>query len=307
MNDGGHLVISPHNSDIVFYVGNVYDAAYYLSVSHTSDGGLNWGHDTLGLMGSNAWAVAFDPVDPNRVYVGGDSSYSYATLLITTDLGLTWTSSHSGLVGKVYTLLTDPYDGQLVYAGSNNGVFKSTNAGQTWSATGLTVQTRTLALDPEHTECLYAGTYGSGVYLSSDYGANWVAMNTGLTNNKILSLDLRSGSEVTLFAGTEGGSVFRTTLGSGIFEGRKPQATSRKLALSVSPNPCHAATTIRFASSLSARATVTLYDASGRFVNSWMPNSSSFTVSTAQLTPGAYFVRLTDGTQTRTARLTVLE
>jgi hypothetical protein len=153
---------------------------------------------------------------------------------------------------------------------------------------------------------IYAGTYSYGVYMSNDYGANWVAMNTGLTNTKILSLDLRSGSEVTLFAGTEGGSVFRTTLASGIASPGTP-ARGSQFAFSVSPNPCHAATTVRFSSSLTARATVALYDASGRIVNSWMPTTSSFTMNTEHLTPGAYFVRLADGARTRTARLTVLE
>ena len=91
-------------------------------------------------------------------------------------------------------------------------------------------------VDPENTDNIYAGTYGYGVYSSTDAGATWSTMNAGLTCSNVLSLDLRSGSEVTLFAGTEGGSVFRTTLASGIASPgsgvRSPQ-----FALSVSPNP----------------------------------------------------------------------
>jgi hypothetical protein len=76
MNDGGFMAISPLNPDIVFYTGNVYNSAYFVGVSHSSDGGETWEHDTIGL-GTRGWAVAFDGTDTNRVYVGGDSAYSY--------------------------------------------------------------------------------------------------------------------------------------------------------------------------------------------------------------------------------------
>jgi len=305
MNDGGYMAVSPLNSDIVFCVGNVYNSGYFLAVSHTSDGGTTWEHDTLSQLGSRAWAVAFDPVDPNRVYVGGDSAYSYAALIISTDCGVTWTPSHTGLVGAVNALVTDPSDAQLLYAGTYNGVFKSTNAGATWSATSLTQQTRTLVLDPEHTECLYAGTYGSGAYASTDYGATWTAINTGLTCNKILSLALRSGSEVTLYAGTEGGSVFRSSEATGIWAGPSPLAP--RPSLDIFPNPCHATTAISFCAPLNTATSLTIYDASGRVVKSCNLRSSPFVLQTSQLTPGAYFVRLSTGSETRAARLTVLK
>ncbi|MBK6760512.1 MAG: hypothetical protein IPG73_07375 [Ignavibacteria bacterium] len=56
---------------------------------------------------------------------------------------------------------------------------------------------------------LFAGTYGSaGVFLSTNNGASWTAVNTGLTNNIVLSLAV---SGTNLFAGTEGSGVFRST------------------------------------------------------------------------------------------------
>ena len=71
MNDGGFMAISPLNPEIIVYTGNVYNAAYFVGVSHSSDGGAYWEHDTIGL-GTRGWAVAFDGVDENRIYVGGD-------------------------------------------------------------------------------------------------------------------------------------------------------------------------------------------------------------------------------------------
>jgi len=54
---------------------------------------------------------------------------------------------------------------------------------------------------------LFAGTFGDGVFLSTNNGTSWTAVNTGLTDTLVLSLAV-SGSN--LFAGT-GGGVFLST------------------------------------------------------------------------------------------------
>lgn len=61
---------------------------------------------------------------------------------------------------------------------------------------------------------LFAGTNGSlypqynGVYLSTDNGSSWTAVNSGLTNTSILSLAVMG---TNLFAGTAGSGVYRST------------------------------------------------------------------------------------------------
>jgi hypothetical protein len=292
----------------VFCTGNLYpSSAWDIGVSHSSDGGTTWVHDTL-TQGSNGLAIAYDPFDTSRVYIAGDSAYSYsdAAFLITTDLGATWASSHTGLVGRVWSIAVDPNQSGVLYCGTYQGVFKSTDGGASWSTTNFSHDTRAVLIDAA-TGDVYAGTYGNGVYTSTDAGATWNPMNAGLANSNVLSLDLRlRGSDVTLFAGTDGGGVFRTSLLTGIAGPRSGVRTSR-LALSVSPNPCHATALIRFSTPRPASTRLTLYDASGRFVRELNPQFSSVTLRTAQLAPGAYFVRLSDGADTRTARLTVLE
>ncbi|MBE0571425.1 MAG: hypothetical protein IH618_07765, partial [Ignavibacteriaceae bacterium] len=56
---------------------------------------------------------------------------------------------------------------------------------------------------------VFAGTYGGGVFLSTDNGANWTQINNGLTNNLINSLAVNSMNYV--FAGTYGDGVFLST------------------------------------------------------------------------------------------------
>lgn len=51
---------------------------------------------------------------------------------------------------------------------------------------------------------LYAGT-GGGVFKTTDGGANWNAMNEGLTNLSVIDLVTEPKD---LYAGTAGGGVF---------------------------------------------------------------------------------------------------
>jgi len=308
MNDGGFMAISPLNSNIIFATGNVYNAAYYVGVSHSSDGGTIWEHDTIGL-GTRGWAVAFDGIDTNRVYVGGDSAYSYPALLISTDLGATWTMSSTGLTGTVNVLLTIPGNGELVYAGTNNGLFRSTDAGATWTVTPLTQQVRTLVADPVHPANIYAGTYGAGVFASTDGGTTWNPMNTGLTCNNVLSLALRPGAENTLYAGTEGGSVFRTTVTTAISSPSSfiPHPSS----FVISPNPSHGLACLEFTLPASALVRAAVYDHAGRLVadlggRPMSRGTNAWQFDTRNIPAGTYFVRLSAGKETRTARMTIL-
>jgi hypothetical protein len=55
---------------------------------------------------------------------------------------------------------------------------------------------------------LFAGTYGGGVFHSTDNGTSWTAASAGLTNGDVRALAI---SETDLFAGTYGGGVFHST------------------------------------------------------------------------------------------------
>jgi hypothetical protein len=55
---------------------------------------------------------------------------------------------------------------------------------------------------------LFAGTYGGGVYLSTNDGNSWTAVNSGLTSKYVYALAF---SGTNLFAGTNGNGVFLST------------------------------------------------------------------------------------------------
>jgi len=55
---------------------------------------------------------------------------------------------------------------------------------------------------------LFAGTWGGGIFRSTDFGDSWVPANTGLASMDVRALVL---SETNLFAGTYGDGVYRST------------------------------------------------------------------------------------------------
>lgn len=70
-----------------------------------------------------------------------------------------------------------------------------------------------LAIDPATPSTHYAGTLGGGVFKSTDGGATWSAVNTGLTATDVRALAIDPVTPGMLCAGTYGGSVSKSTGG----------------------------------------------------------------------------------------------
>ena len=130
------------------------------------------------------------------------------------DVTGTWSAINSGLTNtQVYALAIDPTNPNIIYAGTNGGVFKSTDWGGNWSAinSGLTnTHVWALAIDPSNPSIIYAGTTG-GVYKSADGGGHWSA--SSLTYY-VYSLAIDPSNPSIIYAGTSSG-VFKSTDGGG--------------------------------------------------------------------------------------------
>lgn len=119
--------------------------------------------------------------------------------------------SAAGLTGRiVYTLAFAPNNCAIRYAGTDIGLYRSTDTGATWSSQGLTGLTITsIAVDPTSAQKVYAASWGQGVYKSNDGGNTWMKINTGLGNNL---------QAFPILMAPDGSALYVSVLDEGVFK-----------------------------------------------------------------------------------------
>jgi len=144
------------------------------------------------------------------------------TLLATLGSNLAWAAGEewNGLGpdgGRVESILLDPQNPEIVYAGLNGLGFARNNADSkrvVISNEGLMSSiVLSLAEDPHSANTLFAGTGGAGVYKSNNGGKHWTAVNKGIEFKTIQSLAADPHHSGTFYAGTWGDGVYMTSNG----------------------------------------------------------------------------------------------
>lgn len=214
-----NLAIDPASPSTLYVTWIPMDSASEgLRLLRSNDGGSNWTdlgeadaiaailRDSVQDGGGTVPLVLFDTsAIPPTVYVDAESS-----ALRSTDGGDTWSEvqltdeerqalyAHdslapglmgltgtfievegSSLVRNVGPVVADPDNTSIVYAGTDEGLYKSTDGGETWrrASTGLTCAglsqgVSSLVIDPSSPSILYAIAV-DGIYKSIDGGAAW--------------------------------------------------------------------------------------------------------------------------------------
>jgi photosystem II stability/assembly factor-like uncharacterized protein len=175
----------------------------------SGDGGRTWTSRFFGSPSVYVYAVA---VAPDRAVYAGTLGEG---LWRSTDLS----TSFSRLGGTPFTeaqgLAIDPTDARRILVGGSQGLYRSIDGGTTWTQV-LTAFTQNVVFDPRNPSVVYASMQTSGVQRSTDYGATFSPLNTGLTTLRTsrgagVVIDPRD-SQV-LYVGTEGGGVFKSRNG----------------------------------------------------------------------------------------------
>jgi hypothetical protein len=137
-------------------------------------------------------------------------SLAIIIILLATNIYAQWVEKNNGLWGgRVHAFAVD---GDNIFAGTEGGVFFSSNNGTTWTSrsTGLTsLRIRGLAIIGSN---LFVATYGGGVFRSSDKGISWTAVNTGLGfGGSSITINTLVAKGTDLFAGGDGEGAFLST------------------------------------------------------------------------------------------------
>ncbi|HEY8227304.1 MAG TPA: YCF48-related protein [Pyrinomonadaceae bacterium] len=124
------IAVHPSRPDMVYIGTNNY------GVMVSNDGGKTFVPTNGGYSGRFANAIVPDREVPNRIYA---STINTATgggfFFVSTDNGETWRPSMRSMPTRVitYAILQDVRDANLIYLGTNLGVYRSTDRGASWA------------------------------------------------------------------------------------------------------------------------------------------------------------------------------
>src|SRR5258706_1053578 len=166
--------------------------------------------------------VAIDPTDSLKVYVGSPSGGFWKSA----DGGLHYicTTDNLAVVG-VSSIAIDPNNPSIIFIGTGDsdagdnysiGILKSTDYGNTWTATGMGYQAiqgkiiRKLMFLPGSSSVLFAST-GDGIFKSVDAGVTWM-MKASIY---VRDMEFKPGNSSVIYAA--GNSFYRSTDGGETF------------------------------------------------------------------------------------------
>jgi photosystem II stability/assembly factor-like uncharacterized protein len=178
---------------------------------------LRWRY--IGPEGNRVSAIAGVPGDPLVVYAGSASGGIFKT----TDGGLTWNAIFDGQpVHSIGDIAVAPSDPSIVWAGTGEscirshisvgeGIFRSTDAGRTWTRMGLekTGRIGKIAVHPQNPDhvlaCALGHAYGPqqerGVFKTVDGGKTWERTLFADENTGCSDLEMDPRNPRKLYAG----------------------------------------------------------------------------------------------------------
>lgn len=201
------------------------------------------GDDKAGFI----WPLEMDPVTPTTLYAG------YGNIYKTTNKGDDWTNitNEADVTAPYSSISVAPTNPQTIYAVRGETEIKvSVNGGTSWTTLTNPVSGRKIKdievslTDDKKVFIVYSG-YNSGhkVYVSTDTGANWTNMSTGIPNipvhcitEKKTSGDLYIGTTFGVYAKAAGESNWSS------FNTNLPKVTINALNIHEASNMLRAAT-----------------------------------------------------------------
>jgi photosystem II stability/assembly factor-like uncharacterized protein len=140
------------------------------------------------------------------------------------DGGDTWkrVQSATGLWGesRVYGMTLHPTETHTIFAGANDGIYKSTDGGQSFARLESpmdALEVWKIAIDPSNPDIIFAGTRPAALYRSKDGGKSWAQLKVDMADEcpnvripRVTALVVDPSNPRTIWAGVEVDGVRRS-------------------------------------------------------------------------------------------------
>lgn len=211
---------------------------------------LNWSQLGPGNIGGRIRSIVVHPTDPNIIYIGSVSGGVWKT----SNGGTSWFPLKDNMENlAVCSMVMDPTNSNILYAGTGEGyfntdairgegIFKTTDAGATWSRLSSTNNANfyfvnKLMID-QTTNAIYAGTR-KGLYRSTDGGTSFTGLlvGTGGADVHCMDVEIAYTSPSTIYASFglfNDAVVYRSTNGGTSFGSNLGQAGHGRIELATS-------------------------------------------------------------------------
>jgi hypothetical protein len=170
----------------------------------STDGGATWGAaitSASGFCGLQCFydiAIAIDPTDANRRYLGGSAPGDPSRVFARATAATNFLASQDGLHADTHAIAVAPSNPAIIYTGNDGGIFRSNDYGATWTSLNVAgynaTQFMSLATHPSDPEFMIGGTQdngtemlrANGTWTRTDFGDGGFALidqsSTSITN-----------------------------------------------------------------------------------------------------------------------------
>ena len=205
--DGMECIIDPNNSSIM------YATLYYGSIQRSTNGGASWsnivGSGGSGINSDGAWVTPFVlGTNSTHIYVGKDVVYK------STNSGSSWTALGAIGGGNCNDIAVAPSNNNYIYVSKESTLYRSTDGNTFTELTNAPNYFITdIAIHPTNPNTVWItlSNYDSGekIYRSTDAGATWVNISSGLPNIPANAVVYQEGTSNGIYIGMDAGVYYR--------------------------------------------------------------------------------------------------
>lgn len=221
-------LVSEESHDFMGFSAHPTEEGRLYSSGHPAPGsGLT---NPLGFMvsedGGQTWEVRSleGEVDFHAMTVGGGGEVVYGwdrALYRSTDEGHTWEQVDAPLLAQAEgaaALAGHPEDPDEVWAGTQTGLLRSGDGGQSWDPALQGAPVTAVRLDPGDPDRVLAYSLADGLMESTDGGEEWTELGWTLEDDAVGHLTIHPDNPDLVYAGTHGEGVYRSEDGGESWE-----------------------------------------------------------------------------------------